>query len=94
MVLDLESITIGGRRYQTMIAPAFRAGVAGVSGASGTIIGSMTGRGTGFAGVLSGSGEDAGDVATRGRDVRVPAQTLLEFRLEQIVMLQGRALAK
>lgn len=96
MVLDVESITIAGRRYQTTAAPAVTQGTGGVSSgsASGTIIGSMTGNGTGFAGVLSGSGEDGGDVATRGPEVRVPAQTLLEFRLERAVTLQGRALGK
>jgi hypothetical protein len=96
LVLDVESITIAGRRYQTTAAPALTQGAGGVSspGASGTIIGSMTGSGTGFAGVLSGSGADAGDVGTRGPEVRVPAQTLLEFRLERAVTLQGRALGK
>jgi hypothetical protein len=95
MVLDVESITIGGRRYTTTVGHVFPdAGGASADGASGTIIGSLTGSGTGFAGVLSGSGEDSGDVATRGREVRVPPQTLLEFRLEHAVMLQGRTLGK
>ena len=95
MVLDVESVTIGGRRYQTTIAPPLTEGPADASSAvhgAGTIIGAMTGSGTGFAGVLSGSGQDNGEVATRGRDVRVPAQTLLEFRLERAVTLLGRVL--
>jgi hypothetical protein len=96
LVLDIESITVAGRRYQTTIAPAITQGTSGVSAgsASGTVIASMKGSGTGFAGVLSASGEDTTEVSTRGPDVRVPAQTLLEFRLERAVMLQGRALGK
>ena len=96
MVLDVESITIAGRRYETTSAAVLteQPGGTNVGGAPGTIIGSMTSSGTGFAGVLSGSGEDAGYVVTRGPQVRVPPQTLLEFRLEHAVTLRGRALGK
>ena len=57
----------------------------------GGIIGAIEGGGKGAAiGVLVGGAGGAGaQVLTRGRDVQVPSETLLNFRLDKPVMLQA-----
>ena len=99
VALDLESMSVGGRRY------IVRAGEESYSGSEkdgigknqrtakyvgggallGTIIGAIAGGGKGAAiGALAGGAAGAGgQVLTRGRDVRVPAESLLTFRLQQ-----------
>jgi hypothetical protein len=102
MMLDIQSITVDGRRYVVSTADVTREGVSGIGrnrrtaeavgagAAVGTIIGAMAGGGKGAAiGVLIGAAGGAGaQVLTRGRDVRVPAETVLEFRLDRPVTLQ------
>jgi hypothetical protein len=102
MILDVQSITVDGRRYtvsttdltlenDTGIGKNKRtAEVIGGGAALGTIIGGIAGGGKGAAiGVLVGAAGGAGaQVLTRGRDVRVPAETVLEFRLDKPVTLQ------
>jgi hypothetical protein len=102
MVLDIQSITVDGRRYvvstkdltlesDTGIGKNKRtAETIGGGAALGTIIGAIAGGAKGAAiGVLVGAAGGAGaQVLTRGRDVRVPAETVLEFRLDRIVTLQ------
>ena len=103
MVLDVQSITIAGRRYlistedvvlesDTGVGRNKRTAEAVGGGAVlGGIIGAIAGGGKGAAiGVLvGGAGGAAAQVLTRGRDVQVPAETLLKFRLDKAVMLQA-----
>ena len=103
MVLDVQSITIAGRRYlvstedvaldsDTGIGRNKRTAEAVGGGAIlGGIIGAIAGGGKGAAiGVLVGGAGGAGaQVLTRGHDVHVPAETLLTFRLDKPVVLQA-----
>jgi hypothetical protein len=103
MVLDVQSITIAGRRYlvstedmvlesDTGVGKNRRTAEAVGGGAAlGGIIGAIAGGSKGAAvGVLVGGAGGAGvQVLTTGRDVRVPAETLLTFRLDRPVSLQA-----
>jgi uncharacterized protein YcfJ len=103
MVLDVQSITIAGRRYlvstedmvlesDTGVGNNKRTAEAVGGGAIlGGIIGAIAGGGKGAAiGVLVGGAGGAGaQVLTRGRDVQVPSETRLTFRLDKPVMLQA-----
>jgi hypothetical protein len=91
MLLDVQSITIKGKRY--VVSPSDLAlkntagidkttrtdEVVGAGAAIGTIIGT---------GAIGG---DDGQVTTRGRDVQVSADTVLVFRLDRAVMLRAEA---
>lgn len=102
MVLDIQSITIDGRRHLVSTADVTlesgtgvgrnkrTAQTVGAGAALGTIIGAIAGGAKGAAiGVLVGAAGGAGaQVLTRGRDVRVPAETVLTFRLDRPVTLQ------
>jgi hypothetical protein len=99
LLLDLESVTVNGRRYavaanQAEIGSVRRDGVGGnrrtgkfVGGGAvlGTIIGAIAGGGKGAAiGVASGAAAGAAtQTLTRGKSVRVPAESVLTFRLEK-----------
>ncbi len=103
MMLDVQSITVDGRRYlvsTTDVALDSGTGIGnnkrtaetvGAGAALGTVIGAIAGGGKGAAiGVLVGAAGGAGvQVLTRGRDVQVPAETLLTFRLDKAVTLQA-----
>jgi hypothetical protein len=102
MLLDLQSITIDGRRYLINAADvAIESGTGignnrrtaqtvGAGAALGTVIGAIAGGGKGAAigVVLGGAGGAAAQVLTRGHDVQVPAETVLTFRLDKAVTLQ------
>jgi outer membrane lipoprotein SlyB len=64
----------------------------GGGAALGTLIGAMVGGGKGAAiGAAIGAGAGVGtEVLTKGKQVRVPAETLLSFRLDQDLRLQAR----
>jgi hypothetical protein len=103
MVLDVHSISIDGRRYLVSTTDMTiesgtglgknkrTAETVGAGAVLGTIIGAIAGGGEGAAiGVLAGAAGGAGvQVLTRGRDVRVPAETVLTFRLDRAVALQA-----
>jgi hypothetical protein len=103
MALDVQSITVDGRRYlvsttdltvdsDTGIGANRRtAETIGGGAAIGTIIGAIAGGAKGAAiGVLVGAAGGAGvQVLTRGRDVQVPTETVLKFRLDKPVTLQA-----
>jgi hypothetical protein len=99
MALDLESITVGNRRY-VVNAPGEaintheRPGVGenqrtakylGGGALLGTIIGAIAGGGKGAAiGAAAGAAGGAGaQMATRGREIHVPVESLLTFRLDR-----------
>ena len=103
IVLDMQSMTVSGRRYLVSTADLKRdsgtgigknkrtAETVGGGAALGTIIGAIAGgaKGAGI-GVLVGAAGGAGvEVLNKGKDVRVPAETLLSFRLDKPVSLQA-----
>jgi hypothetical protein len=99
MAVDLESILADGRRYVVdATAQDFntkdRPGVGGnartgkfVGGGAviGSIIGAIAGGGKGAAiGAAAGAAGGAGaQMATRGREIHIPAESVLTFRLER-----------
>ncbi|HEY7337520.1 MAG TPA: hypothetical protein VH639_21685 [Bryobacteraceae bacterium] len=102
LVLDLASVSIDGREYQLStvdLAQKGRNGVgknrrtgefAGGGAAIGAIIGAIAGGGKGAA-IGAGSGAGAGaltQVLTKGT-IKVPVETVLTFRLDQALRVQG-----
>jgi hypothetical protein len=82
--LTLENATGIGRNTRT-------AEMVGAGAAIGTIIGAIAGGGQDAAiGGLVGAAVGGGaQVVTRGRDIQVPAETVLMFRLDKAVTLQA-----
>ncbi len=103
IVLDMQSMTVSGRRYLVSTADLKQdsgtgigknkrtAETVGGGAALGTIIGAIAGGAKGAAiGVLVGAAGGAGvEVLNKGKDVRVPAEALLSFRLDKPVSLQA-----
>jgi hypothetical protein len=103
LVLDLQSVTVGGRPYEVDTASLTEKGKDGVGAnkrtgkflgggaAIGAIIGAIAGGGKGAAiGAATGAGAGAGtQIFTRG-SVKVPAESVLTFRLEAPLHLQAR----
>ncbi|MCU1263364.1 MAG: hypothetical protein JWO80_6249 [Bryobacterales bacterium] len=102
LVLDLQSVIVGGRRYfvntDDVEIARTRAGIGknartaklvGGGAIFGTILGSITGGGKGAAvGAVAGAaGGGALQTVTRGKAVRVPAETVVTFHLERPLRL-------
>jgi hypothetical protein len=100
-VLDLESIRVNGRRYvvntedvkrgETGIGTNRRtAEYVGGGAVLGTLLGAIAGGGKGAAiGAIAGAAAGGGvQVLTKGREIRVPAETVLNFRLEEPLHLR------
>ena len=103
LTLDVESITVEGRRYQVSTVDQEldnqRQGIGGnrrtgefVGGGAvlGAIIGAIAGGGQGAA-IGAGAGAGAGaltQIVTRGKEVRVPAESVLRFRLDRPLRLR------
>ncbi len=99
LTLDLESITVNGQRYAVSagansLTSGQRDGLGknrrtaefmGGGALLGAMVGAIAGGGKGAAiGAAAGAGAGAGtQVLTRGNSVRVPAESLLTFRLDQ-----------
>ncbi len=102
LVLDLDSVTVNGRRYiisTSDVTEKNRSGIGknkrtaemvGGGAVLGTIIGAVAGGGKGAAiGALAGAvGGGAVQVLTKGKEVRVPAESLITFRLDQELRLR------
>lgn len=100
--LQLTRIVIDGREYPVVSSDynvqgkgrgANTAEKVGGGAIAGAIIGAIAGGGKGAA-IGAGAGAAAGtgvQILTRGQKVRVPSETLLEFRLEQPVSVQAAA---
>jgi hypothetical protein len=97
VVLDLSSVQVNGRRYALDTSTAHgdrnqgvgmnkRTGeFVGGGAVLGTLLGAIAGGGKGAAiGALAGGAAGAGtEVLTRGERVKVPAETVLTFRLDR-----------
>jgi len=99
MAVDMESVTVQGRRYIVSTTDQTYQGTdkeglgknsrtgkyVGGGAILGTIIGAIAGGGKGAAiGAVAGGAAGAGtQVITRGRDVRIPSESLLTFRLDR-----------
>jgi hypothetical protein len=99
LILDIESITAYGQRYAVAsdaqrIESSNRDGIGankrtgefvGGGAVLGTILGAIAGGGKGAAiGAAAGAAAGAGgEIATQGREVRVPAESIVNFRLDR-----------
>jgi hypothetical protein len=97
LVLDLQSVAISGKQYTIDTADVTKKGKSGLGAnrrtaeytgggaALGAIIGAIAGGGKGAA-IGAGAGAGAGaltQVLTRGKAIKVPAESVLTFRLDQ-----------
>jgi hypothetical protein len=98
LALTLDSVTVNGQKYQLQTAEFEEAGKgrgkrsavgAGGGAAFGAIVGALAGGGKGAAiGALAGGGAGtAGAAFTGKRDISLPAETRLHFRLTQPVSI-------
>jgi hypothetical protein len=101
LVLDLQSISVGGKEYLVSTTDLAQKGKQGFGAnkrtaeftgggaALGAIIGAIAGGGKGAAiGAGAGAGAGAiGQVATKGGAIKVPAETLLTFQLDKPVQI-------
>lgn len=99
--LGLRSVTVQGRRHEVTTAGVTQSGneglganrrtaeMVGGGAALGTLIGAVAGGGKGAAiGAAAGAATGAAaQVYTRGKEVNVPAETVLSFRLNQPLQL-------
>jgi len=103
LTLDVQSIVVGGRRYRVSTADQelenHRDGVGankrtgqfmGGGAVLGAVIGAIAGGGRGAAiGAVAGAGAGAGaQIITQGKEVHVPAETVLRFRLDRPLSLR------
>jgi hypothetical protein len=97
LVLDLGSVSVGGRRYQLSTTDMVTHGKPGMGtnkrtaeytgggGAIGAVIGAIAGGGKGAA-IGAGSGAGAGaltQILTKGGSIKVPAETVLTFQFDK-----------
>ena len=100
-MLDLQSISVGGKQYLVSTTDLQQKGKQGFGGnkrtaeftgggaALGAIIGAIAGGGKGAA-IGAGAGAGAGavtQVATKGGAIKVPAETVLTFLLDKPVQI-------
>jgi hypothetical protein len=102
LVLDLYSVTVDGKQYRVVTSNVDESSSRGVGknrrtaeflgggAALGALMGGIFGGGRGAGiGALSGAGGGAlTQVFTRGKEVKVPAESVLRFRLERRLVLQ------
>jgi hypothetical protein len=99
MVLDIQSISVEGRRYlistKDLVVNSDRglgsnkrtAETVGGGAAIGTIIGAWPAAKAAIGAVAGAAGGAGVQIMTKGHDVRVPADTILRFRLDRAVVL-------
>ena len=104
LTLDLSNVDVHGQRYVVDTAELQRnngqgiganrrtAEMVGGGAALGTLIGAIAGQGKGAAiGAVAGAAAGAGtQVLTRGKEVKVPAESVLQFKLNQPLRLELR----
>jgi len=101
LVLDLQSISVGGKEYLVSTTDLTQKGKQGFGvnkrtgeftgggAALGAIIGAIAGGGKGAA-IGAGAGAGAGavtQIATKGGAIKVPAETVLTFQLDKAVQV-------
>jgi hypothetical protein len=105
LVLDLYSVTVGGKEYRVMSSDVDESNKSGFGknkrtaeflgggSALGALMGGIFGGGKGAGiGALAGAGGGfATQAFTRGREVRVPAESVLRFRLDKTLILRPAA---
>lgn len=103
LLLAMQSITINGRTYNVSTGQVEREGdqglgtnrrtaiMTGGGALLGTLIGAAAGGGSGAAvgAAVGAAGGAAAQVLTKGDEIRVPAESVLQFRLDQPIQLQG-----
>ncbi len=103
LALDLSSIEVHGKRYVVNTSSVQQQGqgslgankrtaeMVGGGAVLGTLIGAIAGGGKGAAiGAAAGAATGAGaQVLTRGKEVKVPAETILQFKLTQPLRLEA-----
>jgi hypothetical protein len=96
MALDIQSMTIAGRRYAVSTAEVMLKSGAGIGGnrrtaetTSAAVHGTVIGAIAGAKGAATGVGEAGAQVPTSGPELRVPAETVIRFRLEKPLTLQA-----
>lgn len=103
LALDLQSVKVGGHRYEVNSQDLEQKGTDGIGAnrrtaemvgggaALGTLIGAIAGHGKGAAiGAAAGAAAGAGaQILTRGKTVKVPAETNLRFKLDQPLRLEA-----
>jgi len=98
LTLTLTSLTVKGKPYRIATAPLSQdaksrgkrsAAMIGGGGGAGALIGGLAGGGKGAAiGAIAGAGAGtAGATMTGKRDVAIPAETILSFKLSQPLVL-------
>jgi hypothetical protein len=104
LVLDLKSVSVDGQQYAVETTDLRKQGSDGIGtnkrtgeyvgggAALGAIIGAIAGHGKGAAiGAASGAGAGAvTQVLTKGDSIKVPAETLMTFKLEQALRVKER----
>ncbi len=102
LALDIQSVDVAGQRYLVSTTDVQQRGSGGlgrnrrtaemVGGGAllGTVIGAIAGGGKGAViGAIAGAGAGAaGQVLTRGKHVKVPAESVLTFKLDQPFRLE------
>lgn len=103
VTLDLQSVKVGDRRYVVNTADLQQQGSGGIGmnkrtgemvgggAALGTLIGAIAGHGKGAAiGAATGAAAGAGaQILTKGKSVKVPAETTLRFKLDKPLRLDA-----
>jgi hypothetical protein len=102
LILDLDWVQVNGKRYwlhtsdakapdsQGLGANRRTGELVGGGAVLGTLLGAIAGGGKGAAiGALAGGAAGGGvEVLTKGREIRVPAESILNFRLDQPLELR------
>lgn len=102
VALALQSVSVNGRSYNVISNTSTQSGDRGIGANKrtaemtgggallGTVVGAIAGGGKGalIGAVVGGAGGAAAQVLTRGKEVKVPAESVLTFKLDQPLMLQ------
>lgn len=103
MALDVQSVTVNGVTHSVSTADLSMSSDTGIGSNTrtakavgggavlGTVIGAVVGgaKGATLGGLIGAAGGAGAQVVTRGREVRVPAETVLKFRLDEPVRLRA-----
>ena len=101
LTLDLNSVTVNGRRYMVSTADVSKKSNSGIGknkrtaemvgggAVLGTLLGAIAGGGKGavIGAVAGAAAGGTAQVLTKGKEVKVPAETVLKFQLDQPVTL-------